>query len=87
MGSGLGWGHNVFLIRSDLISFRSLATQGSGVLGFCFFFCSCLEGNIGMALQKCVWGLHARIPVRPSQTVAIMWTFVFGKCITLIITQ
>lgn len=37
MGSGLGWGHNVFLIRSDLISFRSLATQGSGVLGLFFF--------------------------------------------------
>ena len=35
MASGLGWGHNIFLIRSRVISIRSLATQ-DGV--FFFFF-------------------------------------------------
>ena len=30
MASGLGWGHNIVLIRSGVISLRSLATQDGG---------------------------------------------------------
>lgn len=30
MASGLGWGHDIFLIRSGVISLRSLATQDGG---------------------------------------------------------
>ena len=57
MAGGLGWGHNTFLIRSGVISLRSLATQDGGVFFF-FFSYTCLEGNIEVALQKCVWGMH-----------------------------
>ena len=34
MASGLGWGHNIFLIRSGVISLRFPATQDSGVCSF-----------------------------------------------------
>ena len=56
-----------------------------------FFPCTCLEGNIGVVLQKCVWGLHAWMPIRCLQNVAIViagrettsraqeWAFVYTQ--------